>query len=212
MVPSYPVWDIEKRAQNVLHQAYPDGLPEAYIDIEWIIEAVIGLEILPVPGLKGSWDIDGLLCCYVGGGHCIVVDADLMDHSPNRYRFTLGEELGHYLLHADYIPKVTAHSDALRTYATLPGRWRMDRNARRFAAAVLMPMETLVPNTEDLYAQIVGTVGFNDPDAVRKYLTAQMAKRYRVSTQSMRFRLREYPARLDKRIDQALQEKLRTLP
>jgi Zn-dependent peptidase ImmA (M78 family) len=177
-----------------------------------VIESFLGLEIWPVPGLRLTRDIDGMICHHLDGSYSIAIDQDILDHNPHRYRFTLGEEVGHYVLHADFLPKARTIEQGLAAYRTMLNWHQLDRNARRFAAAALMPMRTLVPNAERVYAELVRAVGLRDPDAVRKHIISLLSKSYGVSPEAMRYRLKEYPARLDKRIDQALRERLDILP
>jgi len=212
VVPEFPVWEIERKAGELLQQAYPEGVPETSIDIEWLIEAVVGLQIVPIPGLKRGWDVPGVLCRLGRSQFCVVVDTDVMDHKPNYYRFTLGEELGHYVLHAEHLPRVRSHDQAIRAYRKLNEWAVLHRNARKFAAAVLVPMCTLAPNAQRVYADLVKKVGFGDPDAIRKYLAVRLARLYEVSSEAMGYRLKEYPERLSSRVDRALQERFPSLP
>jgi len=212
VVPEYPVWEIERQAGELLQQAYPEGIPESAIDVEWLIEAVVGLQIVPIPGLKRGWDIPGVLCRLGRGEFCVVVDCDVMDYKPNYYRFTLGEELGHYVLHRKHLPRVRGHDEAIEAYRKLNEWPVLHRNARKFAAAILVPMRTLAPNAQRFYADLVKRVGFADPEAVRKYLSVRLARPYEVSSESMGYRLREYPERLAARVDKALEERLPSLP
>jgi len=212
MVPEFPVWKIEREASELLEAAYPAGLPGSYIDIEWVIEEHCGLEIFPVPGLRSGWQTDGAFCALPDGGYSLAVDEDTMDHKPNRYRFTLGEELGHYVLHASYLPRVATVAEALALYHKLDNWDRMDRNARRFAAAVLMPMQTLTRSTEKAYATLVKAVGLADAEGFVKRLVAALAKVYGVSADAMKYRLKAYPARLADRIEAAIGEGLHYLP
>lgn len=212
MVPGYRVWEIEREAAQVLRAAYPDGLPKDYIDIEWVVEATVGLEIVPIPGLRRSWSVEGVICCYADGGFCIVIDQDLLNRKPNRCRFTLGEELGHYVLHGDHLPKVQDHAGAIRAYRDLENWNEADRNARRFAAAILMPMQTLNPNAAEVYTTLVRAAGFGDPDAVRNHMAAELGRRYAVSAQAMGYHLTEGRDPISARIDAAIQERLDWLP
>lgn len=212
MVPGYQVWQIEREAAQVLRGAYPQELPPDAIDIEWVIEGPVGLEIVSIPGLRSGWGVDGVICRYLDGGYCVVVDQGLMDYKPNRYRFTLGEELGHYVLHRDHLPKVQDHAGAIRAYRDLDNWHEADRNARTFAAAVLMPMQTLRPNATEVYTKLVRAAGFGDPDAIRKHLAAELARRYGVSAQATGFRLTEGREPISAGIDTALQERLDWLP
>jgi len=76
------------------------------------------------------------------------------DHPPNRQRFTLAHELGHYLLghhHASrgYDSRIHIHSSD----ATPPGYdWRAERAANEFAAEILMPprlISAAISTTDD---------------------------------------------------------------
>lgn len=212
MVPEYPVWEIERAALRLLEDGYPKCFPESYVDVEWVIEEHLGLDIVPVPGLRRACETDGIICHYPRGKYFIVVDEEALDRRPHRYRFTLGEEAGHFVLHAKFLPPARTVEDALAAYRTMSNWKQLDRNARRFAAAVLMPMRTLVPAAERAYAQLVRAAGFGDPDTIKKYLRSHLAKAYGVSTEAMSFRLTEYPAHLDRRVDQALRERLSMLP
>ena len=211
-MPEYPVWEIERKAADVLRQAYPQSMPDSFIDNEWVIEAHVGIEILPVPGLRNGWEIDVLLRRYIAGGYDIIVDQDLADNLPHRYRFTLGEELGHLVLQAEHLPKANSIEEAISLYRRFNESFVLHRNARRFAAAILMPIHTLVTNTQRVYGELVSRVGTGDPEAIRKYVVSRLAQMYEVSAETMRIRLREHPHRLNERIEKALKEGLDCLP
>ncbi len=212
MIPGHPVWEIERLASELLSKAYADAIPDNEIDIEWVVEAHVGLTIFPIPSLRSAHGTDGVLCRHPDGAFSIAVDENTMDHKVSRYRFTLGEELGHYVLHAEHLPRAATVAAALKAYRDV-GNWHeIDRNAKRFSAAVLMPMDTLVPNALRTYAQVVKTVGFGDPEAIQKYVVSLLAKAYVVSHEAMRYRLKAYPARLDLRMSNAIAKRLLSLP
>ena len=211
-VPEYAVWEIERRAGEVLRRAYPEGAPEAAVDIEWVVETSEGLEIVPVPELRRRWLIDGMLCCYRSGGYCVIVDGSLLDRRPTRYRFTLAEELGHFILHANCLPKVRSVEEGVRAYHQLDNWRRADRNARRFAAAVLMPMATFIPAVERVYRAVVRTTGFEDPEAIRRYMISFAAREFEVSAEAVGYRFRENRGYLDRRTADAIERRLEWLP
>jgi len=212
VIPEYPAWEIERKAAGVLQEAYPGGLPRAYIDIEWVIEASVGLEIRPVPGLRERWLLEGMLCCLEGAGYCIIVDERLLDQAAPRYRFTLGEELGHYVLHASCLPRVKTLPEGLKQYRQIQNWRRADRNARRFAAAVLMPMASLTRSIERVYRACVRTAGFEDPERIRSFLVDYVVAEYEVSREAADYRFRENRGYLDRRIAKGIENRLEWLP
>jgi Zn-dependent peptidase ImmA (M78 family) len=101
-------------------------------------------------------------------------------HSPNRQRFTLAHELGHIRLHRDQLENAV-HVDrgSLRRDAlAAAGTDIIEICANAFASELLMPRHFLEP--------LIGSRGIDleDDDAI-----AALAKRFRVSTAALRFRL-----------------------
>jgi Zn-dependent peptidase ImmA (M78 family) len=101
-------------------------------------------------------------------------------HHPNRQRFTLSHEIGHFCLHRDvlegaiHVDKHILNRDAL----TEAGTDDREIEANAFASELLMP--------EPLLKAALGsrTVAFEDDDFI-----ASLGKRFRVSDAAMRFRL-----------------------
>ena len=117
---------------------------------------------------------------------------------------TVAEEFAHGLLLGDAIRAVTS-TEELQKHPD----WHIhDRNAKRLAAALLMPAVNIAKDARAYYTDLVNITGFADPDSVKKYLVKQMAERYDVSLASMRFRLNEWPIKVFDKIDQAMKDKL----
>lgn len=70
------------------------------VEIEAIIEFGFEIEIRPLKALYDRFGFEGALSRDLG---TILVDADIQRRSLNRHRFTLAHELGHRVLHGDYI-------------------------------------------------------------------------------------------------------------
>ncbi len=86
--------DLRTHANEFLKKYHPENnLP---IPIEEIIEFQLKLNIIPTPGLKNNYDIDGWITSDLSS---IIVDEDQLEHFENRYRFTLAHEISHYILH-----------------------------------------------------------------------------------------------------------------
>jgi hypothetical protein len=206
-VPTYNVAEIEAKAADLLRQTFPSGL-ELSIDVEHVLESVPNVFFDLWPGLRGNHQVEGMVCRDTATGElCVYVDDDLADNNPNRYRMTVAEELGHVILHRAVIDKVTSPEDFCELQRH--DKWReMDRNAKRFAAALLMPADKLLEQARDWYPRLISVAGFNNPDAVINQLISKLAKHFEVSLQAMGYRFNEWPAKLREKIVAAMQDKL----
>jgi len=217
VVPEYPVWEIEEKAESLLREAYrnryPYTIPLTAVDVELVAERALGLRIHHMPALRSGFGVDGLLGRDREGRCIIIVDKDLFDHqNQHRYRFTFAEEVGHYVLHLGHLPKVTSSEQAIRLYLSIENSDTAERNAKRFAAALLMPMPSFERQAAGIYAALRECASGNTGEQLINRLVALLVKFFRVSPEAVRYRLTEYPARLIDRIQMALQEGLPTLP
>lgn len=162
-VPEY-VWDGE-------------SLP---VPVERIVSNAFGLLIRIVddmtraPGLDGerSENVSGLL--LVADGE-IWVNAAEARQWEGRKRFTIGHELGHYVMHqTDARPTIfcrkVEEGDEGAGRVPVPA----EREADAFAAAMLMP--------EHLFRDYVEKNGTAIPDLCAAFGTSEKATRYRVET------------------------------
>ena len=80
--------DLRKRARRFLKKHHPDdSIP---IPIEEIIDLQLRMDIIPMPGLRNSFEIDG---CVANDLSSIFVDEFIHARRPNQYRFRLAHEL-----------------------------------------------------------------------------------------------------------------------
>lgn len=70
-----------------------------------------------------------------------------MRQSPNRKLFTIAHELGHYFLHRHQKSQFTCHIE--QSYRLS----RLEQEANRFAAELLMPAETIYKYLQQQYPQ-----------------------------------------------------------
>jgi hypothetical protein len=185
--------DLEQRAANLLNAAFPQGavIP---VDIEFLAENHLGLRIFPCPGLETAFGVFGVFVKRRDAQFDLVIDEDIMDRQPLLYRFTIGEEIGHYILHRDHFSAVQTVEDACKVYATLEAHHvGLDRNARWFSSALLMPSEQIKNAAAGFYRTMVQAAGFNDHEAVLHTLTATLAKTFCVSSAAMGHRLKNFP-------------------
>jgi hypothetical protein len=87
---------IREHAESFLRQYHPlDILP---VPIEEIVEFKLGIDIIPIPELQKTFDVEGFTYCDLSS---ICVDQFVLESRPARYRFTLAHEVGHIVLHRD---------------------------------------------------------------------------------------------------------------
>jgi uncharacterized protein DUF955 len=138
--------DVEERAEQVL-AATPgyvwDGerLP---VPIEEIVDSVHGLLVRDVddigaapgaPPLAPGQALSGLLLPARGE---IWVNAEEARRWPPRRRFTIGHELGHWVMHRDGQQALFCRRTSVDEKAAPPGR-DIEEEASAFAAGLLMP-------------------------------------------------------------------------
>jgi predicted transcriptional regulator len=99
-------------------------------------------------------------------------------HHPNRQRFTVAHELGHFLLHkgGTYVDKGT--SLRFRNSESGSGTQKEEREANQFAAALLMPSEWVRAEFER-----------NPFDLADDSQLQQLCQTFGVSAQAMSYRL-----------------------
>jgi Zn-dependent peptidase ImmA (M78 family) len=105
-------------------------------------------------------------------------------HHPNRQRFTIAHELGHYLLHEGEQVHLDTSPDSftinLRNSESSKGENNDEREANLFAAELLMPAELLREELESVGdIELLGSSEFLE----------KLATKYKVSVQALTFRL-----------------------
>jgi len=205
--PTYTVKQLELKAQQFLQQQFGD-IVTVPVDVELLLEKIEGVDLDFGPALRQNHGLDGMVLRDPQTAELfVIIDEWLAEHRLNRYRMTVAEELAHILLHRPIIEQITEprHFRELQQHY----RWHeMERNAKRFAAAILMPGNLVARKARSTYQQLVHKAGFDNVNAVKKYLVSLLAKDFVVSVQSMDFRLREWPMQVFTRVEQAMQDGL----
>ena len=141
------------------------------------------------------------------GTYSIIIDEKIIDHIPNFYRFTLAEEIGHIILHAEVIDEVDSE-EKVGELLEWEGYHNMDYQAKRFGAAILMPPAHITRSAERIYPKLVEVAKFRDFDAVKDWLASTMSKEFQVSQQAMTNRLSHaYPMGIYNRVDQSMMDR-----
>lgn len=158
----------------VLNLLDESGISEAPINVEEIVErrnAVIH---------KQSVDDDFSGYLFRDTARLAAVIGVNSDHHPNRQRFTVAHELGHFLLHTgDEVHIDRRFVMKRRDGKSSEGTDVEEVEANLFAAELLMPEHFLFQDIEHL-----GGIDFLDEQTV-----GRLAHKYRVSQQAMTIRL-----------------------
>lgn len=205
----FAVPHLENKAEKLLREQFGDGyaLP---IDPELILEKIEDVDLDYWPRLAANHGIDGAVFFDVDDRTIRVFIDDVLADSErlkNRYRMTVAEELAHVLLHGDVIRGISSIDD-FREIQRRPDWPDIERDAKRFAAAILMPGSRVTKEANRWYAQLVQVAGFNDIEVIQKYLRNRLATDFAVSTETMHIRLREWPMRIYDRVESAMNARL----
>lgn len=165
---------IEAQALKVLHQTQTLQIP---IPVE-VTAVRLGLDVESVALGSG---VSGVLIVEDGKG----IIGFNEDHAYVRQRFTIGHELGHYLLHRNNVDK-TLFIDTtkfvsvyLRDSNSSNGDKWQEIQANQFSAALLMPKHLIEKEISQPEYDLL------DVDD----LCLLLAERFQVSTQAMSYRL-----------------------
>jgi len=204
------VWELQKQADDLLAAVFPAGYTPP-VEIENVAYH-LGLDIAPIPGLRQAHDVLGALYRDAQGRYWIAVDEHMMDYWANRYRFTVAEEIAHFVLHRKQIEEAKDIAGAIGLQQRLKKRYRFtESNARRLAAEMLMPRGALRKDLAKAYAEVVAVVGFRNFEAIAKQVTDILRRRYVVSHDAMRYQLRTHQFRAYDAIQEAMRRRSNTL-
>jgi hypothetical protein len=182
--------DLARRADAFLQSHHPSGVVP--IPIEEIVEFRYQIDIIPVPGLREAFEVDGFISSDL---KAITVDQFIYERRPRRYRFTLAHELAHAVLHgriyqAHRFRRVEDWKQFQLQMDEEDRRW-LEWQAYAFAGLILVPAESL----RDRYrrairaARNVGLSIDKAGDVARSYITDWLADRFDVSPQVIEKRL-----------------------
>lgn len=174
---------IRNRATEFLTRYDPSGsLP---VPIEEIVELKLKLDIIPLPGLKPSHDIDAFITSNV---ESIFVDLYIFERRLNRYRFSLAHELAHAVLHAKIFRKLGfTDLESWRRQQDEISRdeyGRLEFQANAFAGLILVPSADLKREFQSVIALAckAGVSTINLSDDAKCMPAGKIARSFEVST------------------------------
>jgi Zn-dependent peptidase ImmA (M78 family) len=184
-IPFYDLPTLERIAKAFLI-AYNDP-NKSEVDIELIIEEQLGWQIVALEGLMENYSIEA----YVSKGNTLYMDPYLIDWQERRYRFTLAEEVSHFLIHKDIYANCKNLEEHLERYEQITGQeyWRMERNAKYLASAILMPSDIFEKESIALYEKIDRKKYKTNQDVLYK-ITLELSNIFNVSDMASKIRFK----------------------
>lgn len=151
----YSLWELENIAQDVLRDA--DHCIQSYrVDIERLIVTKYAIIIDVHYNLQKNYDV---MAYMLTQSNRLFIDDKLIDDPrlTKRYRFTLAEELAHFIIHKKIYQDCNTIDERIQRESILTGQeqWFLETNAKALASAILMP-KTLIDSRIN---QLLSTIG-----------------------------------------------------
>ncbi len=178
--------DVQKEACSFLKKYHPvNTLP---IPIEDIVELRMKIGLNVVSGLKQLLGIDA----FINSGFTeIFVDEFSFDKYPQRTRFSIAHEIGHFILHKEwYKQNGPENTDDYLTFLKKMGEdvyKKIERQASTFAGLVLIPTEHLAR----LFKERLGRVPVNEDPEIFSGIIQDLPSIFNVSEMPILWRLQD---------------------
>ena len=147
-VREFALFQLERIAAQALARA-PQCVAGRRVDVEGLLEKGFDVQLVAFHELQRRWKTYAFIDTK---SKTVFVDADLMDNInvAKKYRFTLGEELAHLLIHTSLFADCETIEDRMAIEDALNEirKDRLENNARALASAILMPEATIRPFIE----------------------------------------------------------------
>lgn len=186
--------DIEQAAIDLAVQ-YPRA-GTVPVPVEEILEFDLDIIISPLANLMDGFNIDAM---FSRDFTQLYIDEHQFTNIENRARFTLAHELGHYVLHREYVAGLNFESQAdwEKFITTDIKRNNMETQANMFASYLLMPTAELAVQFENQKNELLNHPGFADkglPDdsTLAPYLAKPLATTFKVSEESATWRVLQW--------------------
>ena len=220
-IPKHSDAEIEKAAIQTLKNALPwqnsvqvdsDLIP---IDIDLVLEKhKLFDSIIFLPGIKQRYGTEAVLLYKPGGRYNIALDEKTSRLFNARTTFSIAHELGHIVLHEELYSGCSSIDDYVELSKSIERSYgRLEREASRFAGAVLIPRLTIWKDTNAIYEGIIkglGGGGDKSRNGIVPMLYASLTIRYKVSRRVLEIRLEQL--KIDHHINQAVAESLDFIP
>lgn len=193
MIKFLSVQAIEDAAESFLQKYHPERLLP--IPIEEILDLKLGINIIPVPGLFNLHNIDAFLSSDLNG---LYIDHDHLEYRYSRARYSLAHEVGHLMLHRDYLSQLKIDSLEMWKKIVLgkgTGHAMMETQANMFASFLLMPLHHLDIEFKKVKAELQADPFFNqakfllDDLTLAPFVAGKIGRIFDVSEEAAQYRL-----------------------
>ena len=185
---------IWKRADDFRKSLAPEGCDLLPINILYVADVILKLDIIELPDLFASQHIDAALLPDLSG---IYIDQeelrawDREDHwIEKRLRFSVAHEIGHYVLHAKLLKNKFSSIEEFKEWAKDRENYSAaEYQADEFAGRLLVPREILLKEY-DLYCRKTGEADpeWRNIEGVREHVARKLAPRFGVNYQVLETR------------------------
>jgi len=184
---------IESKAEFFRKKFWNNSIP---VDIEYIADVKLKLDIILVKGLQEQCDIDALIS---SNWQIVYIDHDryLDNRYQNRLRFSLAHEIGHFILHKGIYNgfKIKDSKDLRRLLEQIPQEQYgyLEVQANKLANYLLVPRDKLIIERDKVlkkYKSLVEMEGM-DKKTLNSYLTVPISKIFGVSESVIEIALNE---------------------
>jgi Zn-dependent peptidase ImmA (M78 family) len=143
---------IKKKADLFRRQFWDNSIP---INIEKIIEFKLKIDIVPTPMMMDRCGADALIA---SNWQILYIDLEkYMDDNQNRLRFSLGHEIGHFILHKNIYSSfnIQTVNDFYKFFEEIPKEQYgyLETQANNFANYLLVPRERLVLEKKKIFKE-----------------------------------------------------------
>jgi len=190
-----PPAEIEAAADSFRREWDPaETIPVPILEV---VELKLKLNVVPVLGLMRDHNVDSFLTRDL---HDLVIDQEIYMYQENRARFSFAHEVGHLVIHSDYLKSLKIDSIEAWKQEVLgkgSGHAPMETQANMFASFLLMPTTFLKEEFEKQKKFVSDHPLFKqtkaiDDRALAQYVAKPVAKRFGVSEEAANIRLQNW--------------------
>ncbi len=166
------------------------------LDIEGIIEFDLDIEIRFCYGVHDDFGSPAQIC---PGNEMpiIIVDYDQYRANSPYYRYSLAHEIGHYILHKNWLNEVWKQVDSIETWKKIiteipheDYEW-FEGQAEEFASFLLAPEAVFEPFIETQLKKLNETNRKLNPEDILPYLAVPVSKHFGMSNSAAQARIRK---------------------
>ncbi len=176
------------------------------VNVEALLDGCENVDVDDVADISRYARIEGCVCRHMNGRDLkVYIDRRIVDFSPKpAYFAVVAEELAHIVLHQGIFIQIKSFYEFL-DFQKSPHWHRIERDARRFSAAIRMPYKNLVMAAEKTYPEIIDEHGYGDTWSIQKLLRNALAEMFAVPQTDMHSRLMQWPCHIFDRATASIQ-------